>query len=132
MLFIILQLFMKRSRKIYSHFQLCSAVLMILALCWLTVSTPFVYAAQQQLVKLQKMEKAGSQLPGSEEESSNPYGNTTEEKAPNSTSLSEEYIHHNHKIYFFSSIATQYHKGENAAIYIAFHGELLVPPPNLS
>lgn len=122
---------MKRSRKIYTHFQLFSAVLMILALVWLTVSAPFVYAAQQELAKHQKIEKAGSPLAGNEEESSNPFGNTTEEKAPNSTSLSEEYIHNNHRIYFFFSIATQYHKCENADIYIAFHGELLVPPPNI-
>jgi hypothetical protein len=123
---------MKRKRKIYSVSQLASAVVMILALVWLTVSTSFVYAAQQELAKQQKMEKAASPLAGSEEESSNPFGNNTEEKAPNTTSLSEEYIHNSHRIHFFFSIATQYHKCENADIYIAFHGELLVPPPNAS
>lgn len=123
---------MKKNRKIYSVPQLVSAVVMILALVWLTVSTPFVYAAQQELAKQQKTEKAASPLTGTEEESSNPFGNNTEEKAPNSTSLSEEYIHSNHKTYFSFSIATQYHKCENADTYIAFHGELLVPPPNFS
>jgi len=122
---------MKKNRKFYSVTQLVSAVVMILALVWLTVSTPFVYAAQQELAKLQKMEKAASPLTGSEEESSNPFGNSTEEKAPGNTSLSEEYIHSNYRIYFFFSIATQYHKCENADTYIAFHGELLVPPPNV-
>ncbi len=122
---------MKKGYKIYSVFQLVSAIVMILALVWLTVSTPYVYAAQQELAKLQKMEKAASPLTGSEEESSNPFGNSTEEKAPGNTSLSEEYIHSNYRIYFFFSIATQYHKCENADTYIAFHGELLVPPPNV-
>jgi hypothetical protein len=122
---------MKRSRKIYSVFQLFSAVVMILALVWLTVSAPFVYAAQQELAKQQKMEKASSPLAGCEEESSNPLGKSTEEKAPGNTSLSEEYIHNNHRIYLFFSIATQYHNCENADAYIAFHGELLVPPPNV-
>jgi len=121
---------MSKNRKIYSVFQLISAVVMILALMWLTVSTPFVYAAQQELAKQQKTEKTSSPLTSSEEES-NPFGNSTEEKAPNSTSLSEEYIHNNHRINFFFSIATQYHKCENADTYIAFHGELLVPPPNV-
>jgi len=129
---ITLQHFMKRGRKIYSVSQQVSAVVMILALVWLTVSTPFVYAAQQELAKQQKMEKAASPLAGNEEESSNPAGNNTEEKAPGNTSLSEEYIHSNHRIYFFFSIATQYHTCENADTYIAFHGELLVPPPNAS
>ncbi|MBL7700902.1 MAG: hypothetical protein JNM14_01520 [Ferruginibacter sp.] len=121
---------MKKNRKIYSVTQLASAVVMVLALLWLTVSTPFVYEVQQELAKQQKMEKASSPLNGTEEESSNPFGNNAEEKAPNSTSLSEEYIHSNHRTYFFFSVATQYHKCENADTYIAFHGELLVPPPN--
>lgn len=121
---------MRKNRKIYSAFQLVSAVVMILALMWLTVSTPFVYAAQQELAKQQKTEKSCSPLAGTEEESSNPFGNATEEKAPNSTSLSEEFIHSNHRVYFSFSIATQYHKCENVDTYIAFHGELLVPPPN--
>lgn len=121
---------MKRGRKVYSSFQLVSATVMILALLWLTVSTPFVYAAQQELAKQQKIEKAASPLTGNEEESSNPFGNNTEEKAPGNNSLSEEYIHNNHRIHFFSSVTTQYHKCENADTYIAFHGELLVPPPN--
>ena len=121
---------MKRRRKIFTVSQLVSAVVMILALVWLTVSSPFVYAAQQELAKQQKMEKSAPPLTGSEEESSNPFGNSTEEKAPGNSSLSEEYIHSNQKIHFFFSIATQYHKCENADTYIAYHGELLVPPPN--
>lgn len=122
---------MKRRQNIYSVFQLFSAVVMILALVWLTVSAPFVYAAQQELTKQQKIEKGGFPLTGCEEESSNPFGKSTEEKAPGNTSLSEDYLHNNHRLYFFFSIATQYHKGENADTYIAFHGELLVPPPNV-
>ena len=42
--FIILHhIFMRRDKKIYSFFPLASAVLMILALLWLTVSLPFVF-----------------------------------------------------------------------------------------
>lgn len=125
-----MQHFMKRGCKIYSVPQLISAVVMILALVWLTVSSPFVNTARQELAKQQKTEQAASPHAGSEEESSNPFGNNAEEKAPGNTSISEEYIHNNHKVYFFFSIATQYHKCENADTYIAYHGELLVPPPN--
>jgi len=127
----ILQHFMKKRRKIYSVSQLVSAVIMILALVWLTVSTPFVYASQQELAKQHKMEKAGSPLAGSEEETSKPSGNNTEEKTPGNTSLSEEFLHNNHKADYFFSISLQYQKSDNAGTYIAFHGELLVPPTNV-
>jgi hypothetical protein len=127
----ILQHFMKRRRKIYSVSQLFSAVIMILALVWLTVSTPFVYASQQELAKQHKMEKAGSPLAGSEEESSKPTNSNSEEKTPGSNSLSEEYLHNNHKADYFFSISLKYQKSDNAGTYIAFHGELLVPPPNV-
>ena len=62
----------------------------------------------------------------------NPFGNTTEEKAPVSNSFSEEYLHDHHSTDCFFSIVLQYHKCENADTYHAYHGELLVPPPNVS
>ena len=130
---IILQhLFMKENRRLYSQFQLVSAVFMIVALLWLTISAPFVYAGQQEISKQEKVASHGSPLAGTEEEA-NPFGNTTEEKAPtNGSSVSEEYLHDLHKAEYFSSIALRYHKCEKAGTYIAFHGELLVPPPNLA
>lgn len=122
---------MKRNRKTYSIIQKLSAVFMILALLWLTISAPFVFASQQELAKQEKNSKACSPLAGNEEESTNPFGNTTEEKAPSgSSSFSEEFLHDHHLTDHFFSIALQYHKCDNAGTYIAFHGELLVPPPN--
>lgn len=122
---------MKGRSKIYSVSQLISAVIMILALAWLTVSAPFVLASQQEQARQQKMEKAASSpIENNDEESSNPLGSNTEEKVPGSTSLSEEYLHTAHVISHFCTEVSQYHKHENSDIYIAFHGELLVPPPN--
>ena len=103
---------MKGKQKTYSIFQQVSAIFMVLALLWLTVSTPFVFASQQRLAEHKK-------------------ANTTEEKNPSSTSLSEEFLHDHYTADHFFSIASQYHKCENADTYNAFHGELLVPPPNL-
>ena len=124
---------MKRNRKIYSVFHLCSAVFLILALMWLTVSTPFVIASQQEQARQHKIEKTvSSQLAGNEEETSNPFGNNTEEKAPTSTNFSEEFLHSFHIISHFYTEISQYHKHENSDTYVAFHGELLVPPPNAS
>lgn len=123
---------MKKNRKIYSVFHLCSAVFLILALMWLTVSTPFVIAGQEEIAKQHKTEKSTSPLAGNEEETNNPFGNNTEEKAPTTSGFSEEYLHSFHVISHFYTEISQYHKHENSDIYIAFHGELLVPPPNAS
>lgn len=102
---------------------------MMLSLLWLTVSTPFVYAGQKEIAK-QQIKSTGTPLSENEQESSNPFGNSTEEKTPGSNSFSEEYLHdHNLTNHFFSS-RLQHHKCDDAAYYIAFHGELLVPPPN--
>ena len=117
-------------KKTYNLFQLASAVLMILALMWLTISAPFVYESQQQIAKYSKSSSAPMAFDMSEDET-NPFGNNTEEKAPGSiNSFSEEYLHNHHDAEYLLSIALQYHKNDDAGTYIAFHGELLVPPPN--
>jgi hypothetical protein len=121
---------MKKYQRIYNPYHLLSAVFMICALVWLTISAPFVYASMQEHAKQDKIENMGSPVSGNEEETANPFGNTTEEKAPGNSSLSEEYLHDHHSTDCFFSIALQYHKCENADTYHAFHGELLVPPPN--
>lgn len=121
---------MKGNRKKYSLLQQFSASFMVLALLWLTVSAPFVVATQQEIAKQDKMAKVTSPLAGNEEEAANPFGNTTEEKAPSSSSFSEEYLHDHHKAEYFFSIVSQYHKCEDDGTYVAYHGELLVPPPN--
>ncbi|MEO7923356.1 MAG: hypothetical protein ABIR30_06740 [Chitinophagaceae bacterium] len=121
---------MKSKAKIFSVSHLVSAVFMVLALLWLTVSTPFVFASQQHSAKYSKTTSTQDNLPGSEEESANPFGNSTEEKRPGSNSLSEEYLHDMASLDPIVSIIVRYRKCENADEYHAFHGELLVPPPN--
>jgi len=118
---------MKGTKKIYSFSHLASAVFMIAALLWLTISAPFVFASQQQIAKQNKMVNSQSPVSANEEEGSN---NTAEHKAPSANSFSEEYLHDAHADEHFFSMDLQYHKCEDADTYIAFHGELLVPPPN--
>ncbi|MBC7868128.1 MAG: hypothetical protein H7X88_11400, partial [Gloeobacteraceae cyanobacterium ES-bin-316] len=87
---------MKKKRNTYCLFHKSSAVFMILALVWLTVSTPFVTAFKQEMAKQVKMENTQSPLAGAEEDTNIP-GSNTEEKTPASpTSFSEEYIHDLH------------------------------------
>lgn len=124
-----LQKGMKKNRKLHTRLQILSAIGMIVALSWLTVSMPFVYASQQEWAKITHSAN-GSPLSGNEEESSCPMGNATEEKAPSSTNLSEEYLHDHFTTHHFSSELSTYHKSDDDGTYIAFHGEMLVPPPN--
>ena len=123
---------MKQKQKTYTIFQLSSAVFMIVALLWLTVSLPFVYDNQQKQSQIDKIENTSSSAENNED-SSNPFGNTTEEKNPNnSNSLSEEFLHHHYSHDHFFSIASQSYKCVNVDTYIAYHGELDVPPPDVA
>ncbi|QNA44826.1 hypothetical protein [Lacibacter sediminis] len=123
---------MKKGRIPYSIIQKASTIFMMAALLWLTISLPFVYAGQQEIAQQQQTENSGSPFTGNEEESANPFGNSTEEKAPGNNSFSEEYLHDHHKEDGLLAVAKQYRSCENARNYIAFHGELLVPPPNVA
>ncbi|HZH96061.1 MAG TPA: hypothetical protein VEY06_09255 [Flavisolibacter sp.] len=122
---------MKRNQPTYSVFQSGSAVFMMLALLWLTISAPFIYASQQQLIKAGIIAGGDNPFTAAEEETSKSVDTSTEEKTP-SNPFAEEYLHHHHTEEFFSSSISRYHKLENAGAYIAFHGELLVPPPDFS
>lgn len=102
---------------------------MILALLWLTVSAPFIAVKQQELNK-----SAQTTMPFSaaDDEAANPFGNSTEEKAPSTTTLSEEFLHDSHLQDHFFSIILPAYSHISSGTYVAFHGELLVPPPNVA
>ena len=84
----------------------------------------------QSIVKKDKIENPVSNSTNSEEESSSNNNNTTEEKVPANNTFSEEYLHSYHQTHYFFSIVSSFQICEDADTYIAFHGELLVPPPN--
>ena len=121
---------MRQSKKVYGSLHKASAVFMMLALFWLTISTPFVCAFKQEISKQAKMENSHSTTTVPKD-NSNPLGNNTEEKTPSSpTSFTEEYIHNQEPAHFFVSYTPNIYKYSNDHTYTAFHGELLVPPPN--
>ncbi|HVG16944.1 MAG TPA: hypothetical protein VM935_18370 [Chitinophagaceae bacterium] len=105
-------------------------MLMILALLWLTISLPYVFESQQKMAKESKSMISDSSVADSnEEESASPVG--AEEKNPGSnTSLSEEYLHDAHTDEHFFSTFSKSYKCVSSGIYIAYHGELDVPPPD--
>lgn len=119
---------MKKNHKKYGTHRLACVILMILALLWLTISAPFVYSNQKKLAELSKIATPNA---GNEEEATNPFGNNPEEKVPaDGSPLSEEYLTDNYKTAYFSSLVLEFHKYDSTSTYIAFHGEILVPPPN--
>ena len=119
-------------KQTYNKLHKISAVAMMLMLLWLTISAPFVLAARQELAKQDHKAYNLSVMAGNEEESANPYGNNTEEKAPTGTSFAEEFLHDGEKTDLFSLLIMRSHLLENFDTYHAFHGEQLVPPPNAS
>ena len=124
-------LLMKNIPQPYSFFNHVSAIMMIVALLWLTISAPFVFEHQQKIAKENSSSSANFPIAANEEEAANPFSGTTEEKAPKSlNTFSEEYLHDHHYSEYLFSIASKFHKCEDASTYIAYHGELLVPPPN--
>lgn len=103
-----------------------SSVFMVLMLAWLTVSLPFVYAAQEAM-DAKCLATTGCH---SEDKNDNPFANTTEEKTSSSTQLSEEYLHDSHATEHFLTELSSDYKIEHVSTYIAFYGELLSPPPD--
>jgi hypothetical protein len=122
---------MKRNPFAYTVKHKITSLFMLVALLWLTMSLPFVYAAQQQLSK-EKIAVSSAASSDKEDDSNNPFANTTEEKAPtNVNPIAEEYLHHADFSSYHFSIPVSHNKSGDVATYTAFHGELLSPPPDL-
>jgi hypothetical protein len=104
---------------------------MMLTLAWLTVSLPFVNGAQQS----SKQTSSSTTMPiDTEDDDNNPFANTTEEKTSGSlNSIAEEYLHDAHHSFdlYVTAPSVEY-KVENVSTYIAFHGELISPPPDVA
>jgi hypothetical protein len=122
---------MKKNNKPYTIFQKASSIFLMLTLLWLTVSTPFIMSTQENFAKQHKTLMA--ELPVGDDDGSDNASNNIEEKVPNSSnSLSEEFLHDHHAEDYSDTKIPQNHILENSGTYIAFHGELHAPPPNLA
>lgn len=116
---------MKKCKPIYTFRQMASSILMLAMLTWLTVCLPFVNQSQKA-GKAQTEQTDGSEA---ESDGTNPLSNTNEEKSESGTSLLAEYLHEvSHLEHNFITLTTFY-KCHPSALYIAFHPELVIPPP---
>ena len=116
--------YMNQRSTTYPLHKILSAIFLILALGWLTVSLPFVYNAQQYAIET-SLTNGADDLKSNN--NFNPLSNTTEEKTPDQV---QEYLHgQNENIEFHTANLDHLH-AHACKVYIAFHGELLCPPPN--
>lgn len=115
---------MTGSKKIFSAKRISSSLFMIMALLWLTVSTPFVYNAQQVLKKEipKQSGKAGD---------NNPFSSTNEEKNESSVNTLSEYLHEPPSMENNFIILTRLYKRYPSDIIYQHHPELLSPPPEV-
>lgn len=100
-----------------------SALVMILALLWLTVSIPFVYAAQQ--AQQEEVQMKGSS------DNNNPFATTTEEKNESSVSTLSEYLHDLNQANQHFITLTRLYKCHSSDLYFEYHIELISPPPEV-
>lgn len=110
-------------RPAFSLLQKISSLFMLLSLLWLTVSLPVITRAQE--VRIQWEQEQGLAT----EESGNPLAGTTEEKAPSGPNLNE-YLHESGQLRHPGREQLLHQARRFASFYRAYHGELLVPPPN--
>jgi hypothetical protein len=119
---------MMNGNKKFTCKQLLSTIIMLVALAWLTVSLPFVYAGQQA----QKAAEEKLQLQQPVEEDTNPLTNTTEEKTESGTNTLSEYLHDFHIIEHTGALVVKYYKCHSSDLYFAYHPELISPPPDIA
>jgi hypothetical protein len=120
---------MKNKRSAYTIFQKFSAIIMVLL--WIAISSS-LFVSFQKMVQKGKQTNCSIPITGTEEESSNPFGNNTEEKTPKSSnSFSEDFLHNQNLTEPLFVLSLRYFIIKNAGTYIAFHGEHLVPPPDI-
>lgn len=66
----------------------------------------------------------------SSDDNGNPFANTTEEKAESGSGTLSEYLHNIHELVHPVGLIHKHNGTHDADVYVAYHGELLCPPPN--
>ncbi|BDQ12774.1 hypothetical protein [Sediminibacterium sp. TEGAF015] len=121
---------MRKRSTISIFLQKLNAAFFVLALIWLTISTPFVMVKQHDHQACTNIDWPIDN--GGEEESANPLNNTSEEKPHSTNGFLEEYLHATDAIITLGFTSVAHGHSLHPEGYQAFHRELLVPPPNLA
>jgi len=103
---------------------ICSIVVMLAALVWLTISLPYVNGAQMLL-----KEKTAQNDERHRGQNDNPLTNTIEEKNESGPVSISEYLHEEQSATSLDVTLVNYYKCHPSDLYYAFHPELISPPP---
>ena len=115
------------------HLNIFVVIFMMMNMFWLTVSLPFIAESRLAYTSACKSMACEDPLDAQGEEAGLPQTGASEEKgSEGSNGFNEEYLHHHEGVLSLSLKAgktTMHDLAQDA--YCAFHGELLVPPPNV-
>ncbi|MCG2613899.1 hypothetical protein LZZ85_06385 [Terrimonas sp. NA20] len=125
---------MKKAVSTYQLRHYITSITMLLMMVWLTVSTPFVFASQSKAAYQQALSAASSQSTddstADDEQACTPLGGTEEKTSNGVNSISEEYLHMDSELFHLAELSLNHTPQHTISEYVAFHGELLCPPPN--
>ncbi len=110
-------------------YRVVTSITMILALLWLTISAPFVFESQKENAKVSRAILPAEDIPEDSDEC-NPFGNNTEEKTESGSTTLSEYLQHIDELSHLAGTTPEHNCSHSFSVYVAFHGEMLCPPPN--
>jgi hypothetical protein len=122
---------MKPTNNIYSKGMRLQSVFMMLLLLLLTVSPALLVATTHTHEDSCTISCSDAGNPYNSA-SSSPVEESKESKSQNNPSVSEEFLHEHPHADNSAGNDKKSHKHEHTRIYIAYHGELPVPPPRQS
>lgn len=115
---------MTKRKPQYTVKDVIASMLMLAMLTWLTVCLPIVNKSMHA-AKAQTEQGCMD----CDADDNNPLTNTNEEKSESGTSLMQEYLHEMaHLDRHFITLSSAF-KGHPSDVYIAFHPDLVIPPP---
>ena len=118
---------MNQKQQYYQIQHRLSSLFMLLALTWLTVCLPYVNESRE--IAKSQVQLVEEECP--ENDNDNPLTNTNEEKSEGGSSLLSEYLHVPfHLDHSFFGIASLY-KGHPSGLYLAYHPDMIIPPPEV-
>jgi hypothetical protein len=119
--------------KFSKHISGFIVIAMMMNMLWLTISLPFIADGRFGCQLEQSASKGANPFDTQGEDTGFPQTGSSEEKgSEGSNGYNEEYLHHHEGILSMAlkfGKTTMHDLAQDA--YCAFHGELLVPPPNV-
>lgn len=117
---------MKKGKSFYNVKHVVYSIFAMLLLAWLTVCLPYVNESQNAAkAAVEKTEKKAAA------DNSNPLTNANEEKPESGPSTLNEYLHETHVMEQPFTFVSTFYKCHPSALYLAYHPELVIPPPEV-